>query len=71
MSRTWLTFIVVAIIMMLAVTAYEFYVSINGGNVTFAKTVTPIENKLGTNQLLTFTQHFDKILIKDETLDNK
>ena len=71
MSRTWMTFIVIAIIMLLAVMAYEFYVSINGGNVTFSKTVTPIVNQLGTEQLATYSSYFDKVLVKDESLNNK
>jgi hypothetical protein len=57
--------------MMLAVTAYEFFVSVNGGNVTFVKTVTPIENKLGTEKLYTFTVYYDKILVPDDALNNK
>jgi len=57
--------------MMLAVTAYEFFVSVNGGNVTFVKTVVPIENKLGTEKLNTFTVYYDKILVPDDALNNK
>ena len=71
MSRTWMSFIVLAIVIILAAIAYEFYVSISGGNVTFNKTVTPISNQLGTDQLATYSNYFDKIVVKDETLDNK
>lgn len=61
----------IAVAMMLAVFAYEIYVSISGGNVTFAKTVTPITPDLGTTNIATFEQYFPNVMIKTEQLDDK
>lgn len=71
MNRLWSILMGTAVLMMLIVFVYELTISITGGNVTFSKTVTPIEGSLGTSNLLTFDHNFDNILVKDEELDNK
>jgi hypothetical protein len=71
MSRTWTFFIMIAAVLMSVVFVYELYVSVSGGNVTFSKTVIPIESTLGTNNLFTFEANYENLLIKTEDLDDK
>ena len=71
MNRTWSFFMGLAIIMMMVVFAYEIFVSISGGNVTFSKTVIPIDPDLGTTYIATFEQYFPNVLIQTEQLDDK
>ncbi len=71
MNRLWTILMGVAVLIMLGVFIYEFAVSLSGGNVTFSKTVNPIEGSLGTSNFLTFDHNFDNILIKTEYLDDK
>lgn len=61
----------IAIVVMLAMFVYEIYVSVSGGNVTFSKTVTPIESSLGTENLLTFVDKYPNLIVKTEALDDK
>ena len=71
MNRLWTILMGVAVLIMLGVFIYEFAVSLTGGNVTFSKTVNPIEGSLGTSNFLTFDRNFDNLLIKTEYLDDK
>ena len=71
MSRTWFTFIVIAIAIMLLVSGYEIYKSVTGGNVTFSKTVQQIPDSLNENILNAFFNSQDKILVKTDTLTIK
>ncbi len=61
----------IAVLMMLAVFAYEIVVSVSGGNVTFTKTVVSITPDLGTTNIATFEQNFPNVMIKTEQLDDK
>jgi len=71
MSRTWLTFIVIAIAIMLLVSGYEVYKSLTGGNVNFNKTVTQIPETLNIEILDAFQQSRDKIIIHTDNLTIK
>ena len=71
MSRTWLTFIVIAIAIMLLVSGYEVYRSLTGGNVNFNKTVTQIPETLNIEILDAFQQSRDKIIIHTDNLTIK
>jgi len=71
MSKTWLPFIVLAIIIMIAVGGYELYNSVTGGNVVFNKTVTQIPDTLNESILNVFYNNQDKILVKMEDLSGK
>ena len=71
MNRIWSILMGVAVLMMAVIFIYEFTISLSGGNVTFAKTVTPIEGSLGTSNFLTFDHYYDNILVKTEYLDDK
>ena len=71
MSRTWLTFIVIAIAIMLLVSGYEVYKSLTGGNVNFNKTVTQIPETLNVEILNAFQQSRDKIIIHTDNLTIK
>ena len=71
MSRTWLSFIVIAIAIMLLVSGYEVYKSLTGGNVNFSKTVTQIPGTLNTEILDAFQQSRDKIIIHTDNLTIK
>ena len=71
MNRTWTFFMGIAIFVMLSMFVYELYVSVSGGNVTFNKTVTPIESSLGSSNLLTFMDKYQNLTIKTEELDDK
>jgi hypothetical protein len=71
MDKTVTSFIVLAIIIMLAVGGYELFNSISGGNVVFNKTVTQIPGTFNEAVLNAFFDNQDKILNKTETLSNK
>lgn len=71
MSRTWLTFIAIAIAIMLLVSGYEVYKSLTGGNVNFNKTVTQIPETLNVEILDAFQQSRDKIIIHTDNLTIK
>jgi hypothetical protein len=71
MNRTWLTFIIFAIIIMVVVGGYELYNSVTGGNVQFTKTVSQSPETLNEKVLGAFYQNKDRILIKTEDLANK
>lgn len=71
MNRTWSFLMGIAVLMMLAVFAYEIVVSVSGGNVTFTKTVVSITPDLGTTNIATFEQYFPNVMIKTEQLDDK
>lgn len=71
MSRTWLTFIMIAIAIMLLVSGYEVYKSLTGGNVNFNKTVTQIPETLNIEILDAFQQSRDKIIIHTDKLTIK
>ncbi len=53
MNKSWVALIAIAVITMLAVMGFEFYNSVNGGNVDFTPkfTDTTIPSDLGTKQL--------------------
>ncbi len=71
MNRSWTLFLIIAILLMLVVTGYEFYYSISGANVTFNKTVSSINPKLGTEKIETFTSGSEYMIVKDSDLDEK
>jgi hypothetical protein len=68
MSRTWLSFIVLAIAIMMLVSGYEVYKSLTGGNVNFSKTVTQLPETLNVEILNAFQQSRDKIIIQTDNL---
>jgi hypothetical protein len=69
MSRTWLTFVVIAIAIMLLASGYEIYKSVTGGNVKFDKTVQQIPETLNEDVLKAFYQTQDKIPIHTDNLN--
>ena len=71
MNRTWTFFMGISIFVMLAMFVYELYISVSGGNVTFDKTVAPIESSLGSSNFLTFMDKYPNLTIKTEELDDK
>ena len=71
MNRLWTFLIVVAIIVMIAMIGYQFYVSVTGGNVTFSASVVPISSDLGVNELKSFQPLTQNQPIKDDSLNNK
>ena len=68
MSRTWLTFIVIAIAIMLLSSSYEIYKSVTGGNVSYTKTVKQIPETLNTDILDAFYNAQDKILVHTDSI---
>ena len=71
MNKTWLTFIVLAIVIMIAVGGYELYNSVTGGNVEFSKVVKQIPETLNEKVLTAFFNNAEKIPVKDYELANK
>jgi hypothetical protein len=69
MSRTWLSFIVIAIVIMIFASGYEVYKSVTGGNVIFNKTVQQIPLTLNEDVLKAFYQTQDRIYIHTDNLN--
>jgi hypothetical protein len=71
MSRTWFTFIVIAIAIMLLTSGYEIYKSVTGGNVSFNKTVQQIPDSLNVDVLDAFYNSQEKIPVHTDNLNIK
>lgn len=71
MNKSWIFIIVIAIVSMLAIIGFEFYMSVSGGNSEFVKQIQdePINPDLGVNKLDFISSLEDNILVVDESLD--
>jgi len=71
MNKNWLTLIVIAIITTIIYMGYQFYFSLSGANITFDKTIEPIEPDLGRNVLDAVMELDSGMPVRDEALNNK
>jgi hypothetical protein len=71
MNKNWLTLIIIAIITLLSVIGYQFYISITGQNTGFSKTVMPINPDLGTSTLNAIQTLDLSAPVRNEALNNK
>lgn len=72
MNPTWTKLIVLALITLLAVIGYEFYLSVTGSNQSFDKTIPVIvKSDLGTKQLDALQNSSSYILVPNTELDDK
>lgn len=71
MNKTWLTLIIIGVVMLLVNVGYQFYASITGGNLEFTKTVNQISGDLGKTELDSLTNFDQFVLVKDNDLNNK
>ncbi|HLD03145.1 MAG TPA: hypothetical protein VJC17_00030 [Candidatus Dojkabacteria bacterium] len=69
MNRSWITLVVVAVVTLIIIAGYEFVNSLTGANLDFSKQVSPIENDLGTQELIFLKGIKDNIQTPDENLD--
>lgn len=71
MNKAWTSFMVIAIVIMLAFVAYDMYISSTGGNATFSRSVVNINSSLGTTSLNRFNSLKANMPIMDTDLDNR
>ena len=71
MNKNWLSLIIVAVVTLVGMIGYEFYISINGGNTDFSKTVTAIDPDLGVTTLNAVKKLDLTAPVRDEALNNK
>ena len=71
MNKNWFTLVIISVITLLIVIGYQFYISINGGNTGFGKTISPIESDLGQSVLDAIKELDKNAPIRNEALDNK
>ena len=71
MSRTWMYLIVGAIVVMALVGGYQVYNSLTGGNISFNKTVPPMQDNLNESILNTFYNSRTRLLVQTDNLDKK
>jgi len=70
MNRSWITLVIVAVFTLLIIAGYEFVNSLTGANLDFSKEVNPIENDLGTQELMFLKEIKANVQIPDENLDS-
>ncbi|MCA9383574.1 hypothetical protein KC909_04355 [Candidatus Dojkabacteria bacterium] len=71
MNKTWVTLIIISLGTIMLMVAYQFYVSLSGQNVEFAKTLeNPIDPNLGTFELDYLNSIRSNVQIENEELEN-
>ena len=71
MNKTWVTLIIISLGTIMLMVTYQFYVSLSGQNVEFAKTLeNPIDPNLGTFELDYLNSIRSNVQIENEELEN-
>jgi len=71
MNKTWLNMIIIAVITLALYVAYQFYVSVNGGNLSFNRNVSSISPDLGSEVLENMSTLEPNAPIHNDALNNK